>query len=142
MTFRFFHDFGRLPFPKRRLVEAGRRVCATEGVPSDRQTHVILCSNARIRLLNRDFRGLDRATDVLSFVYGDEDLLGEIYLSLEKAATQARQFGVTYEEEVLRLFIHGLLHLLGYDHFTVTQRSAMRALENRYLGVGKVGRAG
>jgi probable rRNA maturation factor len=86
---------------------------------------VILTDNVYIRAINREYRKIDCATDVISFCNrempfpsGDsktEDL-GEIYCSLEKARVQAGEFGETLEREVARLLIHGMLHLLGYDH--------------------------
>jgi rRNA maturation RNase YbeY len=89
--------------------------------------------------LNRHYRGKDRPTDVLAFalregarVPGDEAVLGDVVISLDTAARQARAHGVTVAHEVRTLLIHGVLHLLGYDH----ERSAgearrMRAVERR-----------
>ncbi|MBN1534931.1 MAG: rRNA maturation RNase YbeY [Spirochaetes bacterium] len=86
---------------------------------------VIFTDDRYIRKINRKFRGKDRATDVISFCNrempfpsGDEtnEDLGEIYVSLERARIQAEEFGETLEREVARLLVHGLLHLLGYDH--------------------------
>jgi probable rRNA maturation factor len=69
----------------------------------------------------------------LSFNYDEDDLLGEIYISLQRAAIQARRYDVSYESEIERLFIHGILHLLGFDHETAPQRKRMEALENRFM---------
>jgi probable rRNA maturation factor len=87
--------------------------------------------------LNRQYRKKDKATDVLSFPFGDDDLLGEIYISLQRAKIQARRYGVSYNDELKRLLIHGLLHLMGYDHIKRTDRALMEAREECYLRTKK-----
>lgn len=86
---------------------------------------VILTDNETIHEINREFRGKDKPTDVISFAYRDEPFplpgdmteeLGDIYISLQKAAEQAAEYDVTLQAEVKRLLVHGILHLLGYDH--------------------------
>ncbi len=77
---------------------------------------MVLTDDSGIRGLNRRYRGIDRATDVLSFPMEDDYLLGDIIISLDRVDAQAERYGVSREEELSRLFIHGLLHLLGYDH--------------------------
>ena len=79
---------------------------------------IAFVSDNRIRQLNRRHRGLDRATDVLSFPAGNYDDvdLGDIAVSVERAKTQARQNGLTFDQEIAQLILHGLLHLCGYDH--------------------------
>lgn len=69
-----------------------------------------------IRELNRKFRRKNKPTDVLSFSYGAEKILGDIIISAETTRRNARRFGATYPAELKRLVIHGALHLLGYDH--------------------------
>lgn len=78
---------------------------------------ILLCGDARITDLNRTYRGLDRPTDVLSFPRGDTGALsGDIAISLESLARNAAAYGVSRNEELKRLVIHGLLHLAGMDH--------------------------
>jgi probable rRNA maturation factor len=74
-----------------------------------------------MRELNSRFRGVDKTTDVLSFPMGDTSFgdagpLGDIVISVPRAEMQAREYGVTFRDELLRLLVHGLLHLVGYDH--------------------------
>ena len=88
--------------------------------------------NRAIRRLNRLYLGRDRATDVMAFTLGDRDMLGEVYISLDRAAAQSRRFGLTYEEEVERLLVHGVIHLLGFDHRTPRERAKMDSRERRY----------
>ncbi|MCL2182917.1 MAG: rRNA maturation RNase YbeY [Chitinispirillia bacterium] len=127
------HKYESLPCPKEALLKASKSVYRREGVNLDRSTTVILCSDCTIRRLNRRYRGKDKPTDVLSFPFGDDDLLGEVYISLQRAKVQARRFGLTYEEELKRLLIHGLLHLMGYDHHKKAGREAMEAKERAYF---------
>lgn len=88
-----------------------------------------LCGNGRIKSLNKEYRGKDYATDVLSFqlhdslrkeeefLFFDKILnLGDIIISREVAKKQSREFQITYEQELLHLFVHGLLHVVGFDH--------------------------
>ena len=102
----------------------------------------MLTDDEAVRALNRDFREVDRPTDVLSFPLADPEslrdesaavFLGEIYISLETARAQARAARRRFGREVAHLTIHGLLHLLGYDHPTFRRRRAMNALEARLM---------
>ena len=76
----------------------------------------LITGNAEIRRLNREFRGKDEPTDVLSFPVAGPELLGSLAISLVRARAQASAFGHSTETEVRILMLHGLLHLLGYDH--------------------------
>lgn len=86
---------------------------------SESSATIAFVSDKKIRELNRQFRNTDKATDVLSFPSGgtDEDL-GDIAVSVETAAAQAKENGLSFEDEIAQLILHGLLHLSGYDHET------------------------
>ena len=91
----------------------------------------LITGDAELRRLNREFRGLDYATDVLSFpAPGLPCYLGDLAISLPRARAQAREFGHSVEHEVQILMLHGLLHLLGYDH--ETDRGEMARAEKRW----------
>jgi probable rRNA maturation factor len=86
---------------------------------------VVFVSDSAIRRLNRQFRGKDQASDVLSFPSRAEPFeienrgqLGEVVISVQRAAAQAKQNGLTFSNEIEQLILHGLLHLCGYDHET------------------------
>lgn len=103
---------------------------------------VLLCDDATIHALNRDYRKKDKPTDVLAFAMreGDDghlagDLLGDVIISLETATRQAKERGVVTRDEVMMLLAHGLLHLLGWDHQTDADDKRMRAETDRMLGV-------
>ncbi len=97
----------------------------------------LLTDDARLRELNRRYRGIDRATDVLSFG-GDtappgKAVGGDLAISLDRMAEQARRFRVTPGRELARLIIHGTLHLAGLDHHRPAERRHMREQEERAL---------
>ncbi len=85
---------------------------------SEGEISLTLLDDDSIRELNRTYLGEDVATDVLSFALheGDEAVLGDVYVGYERAAVQAVEAGISVEEELARLSIHGTLHVLGYDH--------------------------
>ena len=105
----------------------------------DEELSLVFVSDRRMRGLNRRFRGVDRPTDVLSFnmregePHPDKVALGDVVISVETAARQAGELGHPLENEIDRLFLHGLLHLLGYDHAEADGRRRMRAKERRIL---------
>jgi probable rRNA maturation factor len=90
---------------------------------------IAFVSDKRIRELNRQFRDVDKATDVLSFPADEKFNLGDVAVSVDTAAVQARENGLTFDEEIAQLILHGLLHLCGYDH--ETDNGEMNRLELR-----------
>ena len=82
------------------------------------EVSILLTDDDGIRGLNKKYRGIDRPTDVLSFSLDDSYMLGDIVISLERVSVQAKDYCVSFDEELSRLLLHGLLHLLGYDHVT------------------------
>src|ERR1051325_4056632 len=90
---------------------------------------IAFVSDKKIRELNRQFRGIDKATDVLSFPSDGPEDLGDIAVSVETATAQAKENGLKFDEEISQLILHGLLHLSGYDH--ETDNGEMNRLELR-----------
>lgn len=95
--------------------------------------NVIIVDNKYIHELNREYRGIDRPTDVITFALEDSKdieydnfrLLGDIYISLDKAHSQADEYGHSFEREICFLAVHGFLHLLGYDHMEKDEEKIM-----------------
>lgn len=124
------------------------RVMAGENIDAGTSLAVLITDDDEIRRMNHQFLGIDEPTDVLSFpdeaddfVQGmsEEQLLGDIAISLPTAVRQAEQAGHSLDAELAHLLTHGILHLCGYDHVTSPEdEAAMRAREEHYLGDLKV----
>lgn len=147
----YFEDGQAVSKEIRKTME--RAVCRcleTEGVDGQRaELSVTFVDPEEIRILNRDYRGVDKVTDVLSFPQfeGADEMpqqgelcLGDVVICREKAAGQAEEFGHSFEREIIYLFTHSVLHLLGYDHMTDEDKRQMRQREEEvmeYLGIGR-----
>ena len=103
--------------------------------------NVVIVDNEKIREINKEYRNKDAVTDVISFAfeevkdvdYEDVRFLGEIYISYERCKEQAADFGHSVRREFCYLAVHGLIHLLGYDHIKEEDKKVMRALEEEIL---------
>lgn len=99
--------------------------------------NLIFTTDKHIRQLNKDFRSRNKPTDVLSFNFEkpsrENTVFGEIYISVGTARRQALTYGNTLNQEFLRLACHGLLHVLGYDHIKVKDRTKMESREKYFL---------
>lgn len=103
--------------------------------------NIIIVDNNYIHKLNKEYRGIDRPTDVISFALEDnEDLtpsnvrvLGDIYISIDKVYEQAKEYGHSNLREICFLMIHGFLHLLGYDHMKEAEEKVMFAKQEEIL---------
>ena len=112
------------PALKRLIVNAAAETLKYEDFAGQAEISVTLCGDERIRELNRGYRGIDRVTDVLSFPLFDEEgedggektPLGDIVIDLDRALSQADEYGHSPEREIAFLTVHSMLHLLGYDH--------------------------
>lgn len=125
---------------KKVLQKAAELYGLSEGV----EVGVTFLDDATIQELNRDYRDKDRPTDVLSFALNEgdepeivdapeEELLGDILISLETTARQAEEYGHSLERELAYLTVHGMLHLLGYDHEEPADQAEMRLEEEAVL---------
>lgn len=103
--------------------------------------NIIFVTNDEIHKINKEFRNVDRVTDVISFALEDNEdevfeeyrLLGDIYIAIDVAYDQAIEYNHSREREVCFLSTHGLLHLLGYDHMTVEEEKEMFDLQEKLL---------
>jgi probable rRNA maturation factor len=127
---RAFNTHARRRFPVGRCNEAVRRVLRAEKV-GNAEVSVVLTGDAAMRRLNLRWRGHRGSTDVLSFPLGDSETLeGELYVNLDRAEQQAREYGIPYGEEVVRLIVHGVLHLAGYDDTAPPRARRMKKRED------------
>ena len=121
---------------------AHRALDAEAQTPSE--LSIVLTDDAAIRELNRQYRGTDAPTDVLSFAQGEGDAFarpdaalphaGDVIISLDTARRQAAEYGVPLHDELAHLLVHGILHLLGYDQELAADAPVMRAREDASLG--------
>ncbi|KDN57286.1 MAG: rRNA maturation RNase YbeY [Exiguobacterium sp.] len=141
-------EHGLLTSAQRELVEAILVHAATEeDVEEPSELSVTFLTNELIQEINRDWRGKDAPTDVISFAFDemgeeemdfmlDEDeprLLGDLVISVERCREQAADYGHSFERELGFLAIHGFLHLLGYDHMTPEDEAEMTARQEEVL---------
>ncbi len=144
------------------LEEVAQQVLDIEGLAGKYQACVVLTGDEGIRQVNRDQRGIDSATDVLSFPAArfprgtardypkrlhaliDPDTgcrhLGDIVISVERAGEQAEAFGHSFRREMGYLLVHGICHLLGYDHMEEQEKARMRAIEEEAMGRARLPR--
>jgi len=127
--------------------EIARQVLKVEGVTPPYEVSLVFTDSETVKQLNRDYRGVDEPTDVLAFYMlpqkgADSSFaippdgvtrLGEVIISYPQAVTQAKEQGHSPERELALLVIHGILHLLGYDHEEPAEESKMREREGELL---------
>lgn len=115
------------------------------------EVSLLLVDNQRIHALNLEYRGVDRPTDVLSFALQEEmkeepeieeedEMLGDIVISVERARDQAQEYGHSFEREIVYLAVHGTLHLLGFDHEEENDQQEMRSKEEEVMAKLKLER--
>lgn len=123
----------------------------TLGIEDDVEVSCVLVDDERIHEINREYRHIDRSTDVISFAMEDNDqfyvegmprTLGDIFISVDHAKKQAEEYGHSLRREMCFLFTHGILHLLGYDHMTDEQEKEMFGLQDQILGALRIEREG
>jgi len=119
--------------------------------PEEAEVSLLLVDNQRIHALNLEYRGVDRPTDVLSFALQEEveeepeieeedEMLGDIVISVERAREQAEEYGHSFEREIVYLAVHGTLHLLGFDHEEENDKQMMRSKEEEVMAELKLER--
>ena len=115
------NEYGKVDIPERKIKEIIKFVLK-EMEKDNSEISLVLCNNDYIHFYNKEYRNKDYPTDVLSFVDGERigkiTYLGDIIISIDKVKSQSEEYGVSFEEEFSRLLVHGILHLLGYDHET------------------------
>lgn len=138
-------DFEKLwdPDAYETMCEACIIACVQEQIPADRvEVSLTFVSEDEIRELNREYRGIDKSTDVLSFPQFEPDevvpeegpiFLGDVVICSDVCKRQAEEFGHSENREFTYLFVHSVLHLLGYDHMDENERRDMRNRENEIL---------
>ena len=115
-------------------VDFGKVVCAAvECVHKDSEVSIILTNDSEIQQINREYRGIDKPTNVLSFELGDDVLLGDIYVSLDTVLREAKDANISVQNHVIHMIVHGVLHLQGYDHINDDDATVMENKEIKIL---------
>ena len=134
-----FNNLAKVNIDKRIITAVFNRFLKINKLPKSAKASVALVDKQTIKKLNNLYRGMNQATDVLSFSEreaekfpGDEDL-GEVIICYSSALKQAREHGHSVIKEIKILLAHGLVHLLGYDHRTKKEAKAMMELEKKIL---------
>ena len=138
------YDYREDDLAQVRIEDLIRFVLEREEVPETTEVSVSFVTDDEIHELNRDYRGIDRPTDVLSFecdgldddmdfVEGDVFELGDVIIAVDVADRQTAEYGTTFEDEISLLLVHGLLHLCGYDHIEDDEAEVMEARERELL---------
>lgn len=121
------------------LLEYARKVEHLEDI--ELEFSIIIVDNKKIHEINKQYRGIDRPTDVISFALEDSEgvelenyrILGDIYISIDKVKEQAREYGHSETRELCFLAVHGFLHLLGYDHMKPDEEKIMFGKQEEIL---------
>jgi probable rRNA maturation factor len=135
-----FNNLTRTRIDTAALMALGKRILEEEGIWAIEEVGCNFTDDAQIQQLNLQYRGVDSPTDVLAFSFTEgeaasfrRELFGDIVISVETAQKNAKIYGQDLAAEIRLLFVHGLLHLLGYRDENEKERMVMRAKEHRYL---------
>lgn len=123
---------------KRAVMKAARTAAKCE--KRSGSVSLLFTDDEAIHTLNREFRQVDKPTDVLSFPSDEPGFLGDIAISVPCAIRQAAEYGHSIEREIAFLTVHAMLHLLGYDHIEPAQEEAMRSRQREILAIAGVER--
>lgn len=120
--------------PKKPIIDLIKKAANCEKI-NEFEVKVIFVDKAEILRLNNEFLKHDYYTDVITFNLDDEFIDGEIYICTDVAQSQADEYKVSFKNELMRLAIHGFLHLAGYEDSTEEEKSQMKSLEDKYLNL-------
>lgn len=144
-----YNSIDKLPKEEELICTVVKKVLEEEKIVQDVDVYITLTNNEEIHKINKEYRNVDRPTDVLSFpMYEREEIqklkitnksdevekiLGDIIISIDKVKEQAEEYGHSFERELAYLTTHGCLHLIGYDHMIEEEKNEMRAREEKIL---------
>lgn len=133
----YFNEDIRFPFKEKRLTSRWLKFVAESESRRLGDISVIFCSDPYILDVNLRYLKHDYYTDIITFDYceGGKRLSGDLFISVDTVRENAAFYGVEFADELNRVIVHGLLHLIGYDDHTEEDRAVMRAKENYYLSL-------
>jgi probable rRNA maturation factor len=146
-----YENIEKLPEEEKVIEIVVNKEFEIEKIRSKLITYITLTNNEKIKDINNEYRKINNATDVLSFPmfdrseipelkidkpeFSQEEVLGDIIISIEKVKEQAEEYGHSFTRELAYLVTHGMLHLLGYDHIEEDEQAEMRKKEEEILGL-------
>lgn len=131
----FFEDIDEFDTTKLNIDKNIEKLSENENrTPGD--INYILCSDSYLLDINRQYLNHDYFTDVITFDYSEDNVIsGDIFISVDTVSDNAKEYNVTFEKELERVMIHGVLHLVGYNDKSEDEVKEMRAKENQYLSL-------
>ena len=136
----YFNNLSKKKLDTSILKKLGKQILKEEGISREEHINCVFINNRHIKQLNRKYKGINSPTDVLAFSFtkgeGSEyrrDMFGDIFISVEMAVDNAERFNQCFTEELKLLFVHGMLHLLGYNDESKKDKEKMRSKENHFL---------
>ncbi|AEX84474.1 rRNA maturation factor [Marinitoga sp. 1135] len=119
---------------EKKVEEVSKYVLLKEIGEGDYELNIVITDNNEIAKYNEEYRNKKGPTDVLSFEYGlDEEIIGDIMISVERIEEQAPDFNNTFEEEFFYILVHGILHICGYDHINEEDKKIMFPKQDKYF---------
>lgn len=134
----YFQEVPRFQLKQPFVRQVFRKIALLEGSSAGEIT-VICCSDAYLLAINKEFLNHHYLTDIITFDNSEEGMIaGELYISVDRVKENAAQYTVKMKHELMRVMIHGVLHLLGYHDKTPEERKVMRGKENHYLSLFEI----
>lgn len=131
---RYFFEDTDFVFKPRRFTSSWLKTVAESEIRKLRDVNIIFCSDNYILDINQRFLQHDYFTDIITFDYCEgADLSGDLFISVDSVRENALEYGTEFDDELNRVIVHGVLHLIGYDDHTEEDISVMRSKENYYL---------
>lgn len=132
----FYFEDTKFVFRQKTLTRKWLKLVAESEICCLGDISVIFCSDNYILDINRKYLGHDYFTDIITFDYREGDRLsGDLFISVDSVGENAVEYGTEFNEELNRVIVHGLLHIIGYDDHTEEETAVMRAKENYYLSL-------
>ncbi|TVR87191.1 MAG: rRNA maturation RNase YbeY [Saprospirales bacterium] len=129
----FAEDISPPELPEKKIAQWLISTAISEGAHSANLT-IVFCSDEYLLEMNREHLGHDYYTDIITFPFGDPpNIVGDLFISIDRVKENASDLNLPGGEELRRVMVHGLLHLLGYTDLTGGEKQKMREMENQYL---------
>jgi len=132
----FFSEEVELPcFKEQKVLEAFSKIIEYETENDVDYINIIFCSDEYLLNVNREYLNHDYYTDIITFDYSEDVIQSDIYISIDRIAENAISNSVSFENEIYRILLHGVLHLCGYKDKTIEEKKQMTIKEDEYLSV-------